>query len=96
MGGRLSLKIGLTVDNSLYSLLPLLEPLLKARCLRDSAWEKKQLNTALGSYAELKHDTILYAAGLRRLGGGDRCPVSAATTHRPISNRSPAHARIVT
>jgi hypothetical protein len=29
--------------------------------MRSTAWQDKQLNTALGSWAELKHDTILYA-----------------------------------
>jgi hypothetical protein len=29
--------------------------------MRNQAWVDKQLNTALGSWAELRHDTILYA-----------------------------------
>ncbi|MHA1929233.1 MAG: DUF3160 domain-containing protein [Candidatus Thorarchaeota archaeon] len=47
----------------LYSLLPLLTdpgegyPLF----MQSEAWVDKQLNTALGSWAELRHDTILYA-----------------------------------
>ncbi|MBD3159755.1 MAG: DUF3160 domain-containing protein [Candidatus Lokiarchaeota archaeon] len=47
----------------LYSLLPLLRehgsnyPLF----MQNQAWVDKQLNTALGSWTELRHDTILYA-----------------------------------
>ncbi len=29
--------------------------------MRTNAWSRKELNTALGSWAELRHDTILYA-----------------------------------
>ena len=29
--------------------------------MQSTAWQDKQLNTALGSWAELKHDTLLYA-----------------------------------
>ena len=42
------------------------------------AWEKKSLNTALASYAELKHDAILYAKqpfGAECGGGGPPEPV---------------------
>jgi hypothetical protein len=47
----------------IYSLLPLLSdpgegyPLF----MQSEAWVDKQLSTALGSWAELRHDTILYA-----------------------------------
>ncbi|MCK5239350.1 MAG: DUF3160 domain-containing protein [Candidatus Thorarchaeota archaeon] len=47
----------------LYSLLPLLTepgegyPIF----MQNQAWVDKQLNTALGSWAELRHDTLLYA-----------------------------------
>ncbi len=49
--------------NWLYSLTPLLTekgegyPLF----MQNTAWADKALNTALGSWAELRHDTILYA-----------------------------------
>ncbi|MBU7038525.1 MAG: DUF3160 domain-containing protein [Theionarchaea archaeon] len=47
----------------LYSLLPLLEE--KGECypafMQSDAWTDKELNTALGSWTELRHDTILYA-----------------------------------
>jgi hypothetical protein len=47
----------------LYSLRPLLEPVGQGYPLfmQSTAWQDKQLNTALGSWAELKHDTLLYA-----------------------------------
>ena len=39
-------------------------------------WEKKNLETYAGSYAELKHDTILYAKQvMAEMGGGDEDPV---------------------
>lgn len=47
----------------LYTLQPLLESLDEGYPLfmQSTAWQDKQLNTALGSWAELKHDTLLYA-----------------------------------
>jgi hypothetical protein len=47
----------------LYTLRPLLTPPGEGYPLfmQSTAWQDKQLNTALGSWAELKHDTILYA-----------------------------------
>lgn len=47
----------------LYSLLPLTEekPEGYPIFMRNEAWARKQLNTYLGSWTELKHDTILYA-----------------------------------
>ena len=39
--------------------------------MQSAAWLDKQLNSALGSWAELKHDTILYAKqAYAELGGG--------------------------
>lgn len=39
--------------------------------MQTQAWERKDLHTALGSYTELKHDTILYAKQvMAELGGG--------------------------
>lgn len=35
-----------------------------------SAWKNKMLNTALGSYTELKHDTVLYGKQAMAEGGG--------------------------
>ncbi|RLC61924.1 MAG: hypothetical protein DRI48_10170, partial [Chloroflexi bacterium] len=57
----------------LYSFHPLLEP--KGReypaFMQTQAWTRKDLHTALGSWAELKHDTILYAKqSMAEMGGG--------------------------
>jgi len=47
----------------LYALAGVIPP--KDECypafMRTAAWQRKDLHTALGSWAELKHDTILYA-----------------------------------
>lgn len=53
-----------TVNNGwLYSFYPLIEEPGKGYpdFMRSTAWLDKQLHTCLGSWAELKHDTILYA-----------------------------------
>jgi hypothetical protein len=53
-----------TVYNTwLYTFYPLLEVHGEGypTFMRSTAWCDKQLHTALGSWAELKHDTILYA-----------------------------------
>jgi len=43
--------------------------------MRSPSWLDKQLNTVLGSWAELKHDTILYAKQVyAELGGGPPPP----------------------
>jgi len=39
--------------------------------MQTEAWQKKSLNTVLGSYTELKHDTLLYSKqSYAELGGG--------------------------
>ena len=46
--------------------------------MQSQAWLDKQLNTALGSWAELKHDTILYAKQVyAEMGGGPMAPAPA-------------------
>jgi len=49
--------------NWLYTLMPLLYPKGEGYpfFMQNGAWEKKDLNAALGSWTELRHDTILYA-----------------------------------
>jgi hypothetical protein len=49
--------------NWLYSLQPLLEPKGGGYppFMQSAAWVDKDLNTWLGSWAELRHDTLLYA-----------------------------------
>lgn len=60
--------------NWLYTFKPLIE--LKDErypsFMRTQAWNRKELNTALGSFTELKHDTILYAKQtMAEMGGGE-------------------------
>jgi hypothetical protein len=48
----------------LYCLLPLLDDAQDKRIprfMKNTAWTDKELQTALGSWTELRHDTILYA-----------------------------------
>jgi hypothetical protein len=61
----------------LYTFYPLLEVPGQGypTFMRSTAWLDKQLNTVLGSWAELKHDTILYAKQVyAELGGGPPPP----------------------
>ena len=61
----------------LYTFLPLIEPPGEGypEFMRSQAWLDKELNTVLGSWAELKHDTILYAKQVyAELGGGPPPP----------------------
>lgn len=56
----------------LYTLLPLVQekPEGYPSFMRNSAWARKELNTYLGSWTELKHDTILYAKQVYAEAGG--------------------------
>ncbi len=57
----------------LYTLMPLLEA-KDARYpafMRTPPWAVKDLNSAVGSYTELKHDTILYAKQVMAEAGGE-------------------------
>lgn len=57
----------------LYALQPLLEPKgpQYPAFMQTQAWMRKDLHTALGSWTELKHDTILYAKQvMAEMGGG--------------------------
>jgi len=59
--------------NWLYTLHPLLEPKGSQypAFMQTLAWTHKDLHAALGSWTELKHDTILYAKqAMAELGGG--------------------------
>ncbi len=61
----------------LYTFHPLLEVPGEGypSFMQSTAWLDKQLNTVLGSWAELKHDTILYAKqAYAELGGGPPPP----------------------
>lgn len=63
--------------NLYWGWLNSLRPLLKQRpatypeFMRSRNWAKKALNTALGSWTELRHDTILYAKSSMVEGGAD-------------------------
>jgi hypothetical protein len=57
----------------LYAFQPLLEPkdAQYPAFMQTQAWMRKDLHTALGSWTELKHDTILYAKqSMAEMGGG--------------------------
>ena len=57
----------------LYSFDPVIEPKNQSYppFMRNQAWTRKELNTALSSWTELKHDTILYAKQvMAEMGGG--------------------------
>lgn len=61
----------------LYTFFPLLEVPREnyPAFMQSAAWLDKQLNTSLGSWTELKHDTILYAKqAYAELGGGPPPP----------------------
>ena len=60
--------------NWLYALQPLIEPKGTSYppFMQTQAWARKDLQTALGSWTELKHDTILYAKQvMAEMGGGE-------------------------
>jgi hypothetical protein len=62
----------------LYTLNPLTEPKGEGypSFMQNSAWTNKQLETYLGSWTELKHNTILYAKQTyAEMGGGGEDPV---------------------
>ena len=56
----------------LYSFFPQVQPKGEAYppIMRSDAWADREMNAALGSWAELKHDTILYNKMPYGLGGG--------------------------
>lgn len=59
--------------NWLYTLKPLIgeKPQGYPTFMMNRAWQRKELNTFLGSWTELKHDTILYAKQVvAEMGGG--------------------------
>ena len=84
-------------DAWLYSLEPVFEPHGTAfpDYMRTDAWAAKDLQAGLGSYTELKHDTILFAKQLvaeggRRLLQGEAAQLGRARTGRlrPACSRS--------
>jgi hypothetical protein len=67
---------GTVYDAWLYALEPMFTPHGAAypELMQTPAWEAKSLQTGLGSYAELKHDTILYAKQSFAVEGGFEPP----------------------
>ncbi len=66
----------------LYSLIPLLNEDIKENApgfMKGSSWIEKELMTALGSWTELRHDTILYAKQSYTLMGRAPLPQPAFT-----------------
>lgn len=63
--------------NWLNTLRPLLDekPEGYPSFMLSEEWRKKQLETFAGSYAELKHDTVLYSKQVMAEMGGDEIPV---------------------
>jgi len=64
-------------ENVYWSWLYALQPIIEVKgesfpeFMRTQAWRRRDLNAALGSYTELKHDTILYAKQvMAEMGGG--------------------------
>ena len=77
------------VSNLYYSWLNSLRPLTEEKeeglplFMQNDAWERKDLNTFLGSYTELKHDTLLYGKQpMAEMGGGGEENVPAAPDDR--------------
>jgi hypothetical protein len=64
--------LGRFYDGWLYSFLPILEGKDAAypEYMQTPAWGYKDLNAALGSWAELKHDTVLYTKMPEMAAGG--------------------------
>jgi hypothetical protein len=72
-----ALQLDSWTQNLYWAWLYCLDPLLQAKgapyppFMRNEAWTRRDLQTALGSWTELKHDTILYAKqAMAELGGG--------------------------
>jgi hypothetical protein len=62
----------------LWTLQTLLEPFGKGypSFMTNKAWENKSLSTALASWSELRHDTILYGKQSGAEGGGEWPPIT--------------------
>ncbi|NPV92855.1 MAG: DUF3160 domain-containing protein [Firmicutes bacterium] len=64
-------------QNLYWSWLHTLQPLVSEkkegypRFMRNEAWARKELSTYLGSWTELKHDTVLYGKAVMAEMGGD-------------------------
>ncbi len=78
----------------LYALQPIFEPKGPAfpAFMQTEAWARKDLHTALSSWTELKHDTILYAKQvMAEMGGGPGEP----PPHGYVEPNPEAYARLL-
>jgi Protein of unknown function (DUF3160) len=78
----------------LYSFKPIIAPKGSAYppFMQTQAWTRKDLQTALGSWTELKHDTLLYAKQvMAELGGGPPPP----PPHGYVEPNPEAYARLL-
>ena len=78
----------------LYSFQPLIAPKGSAYppFMQTQAWTRKDLQTALGSWTELKHDTILYAKQvMAEMGGGG----AETPPHGYVEPNPEAYARLL-
>jgi hypothetical protein len=78
----------------LYSFQPLIAPKGSAYppFMQTQAWTRKDLQTALGSWTELKHDTILYAKQVMAEMGGGGAP---EPPHGYVEPNPEAYARLL-
>lgn len=78
----------------LYALQPLIEPKGSQfpAFMQTQAWTRKDLQTALGSWTELKHDTILYAKQVMAEMGGGGAP---EPPHGYVEPNPEAYARLL-
>jgi hypothetical protein len=84
-------------QNLYWSWLHALQPLIESKgsqypaFMQYDAWRRKDLQTALGSWTELKHDTILYAKQvMAEMGGGG----SEEPPHGYVEPNPEAYARL--
>jgi len=70
----------------LYSLRALVDKFPEGypNFMRSEAWEKKELNAALASWTELRHDTILYAKQSQTPAGAAPAPPQPAGYVEPV------------
>ena len=78
----------------LYSFQPIIAPKGSAfpPFMQTQAWTRKDLQTALGSWTELKHDTILYAKQVMAEMGGGGAPTPP---HGYVEPNPEAYARLL-
>jgi hypothetical protein len=84
-------------QNLYYSWLYSFQPLIAVKdhrypaFMQNQAWTRKDLHTALASWTELKHDTILYAKQvMAEMGGGEQ----PAPPHGYVEPNPEAYARL--